>query len=410
MQLLVTVFFISHSLESISTSKRRHKSLLLFQGYVTSGDNPGDLLLRSRIDTSENSSAYRCYSREEITSSELVQAGKEQTRQSVLSKYKRLGILQPQCIMPNGTFRRERFPLGSAGGSKGESSISKDDRNTAGSSYRSRRVASLNSSSITLYDSIFSEMRDSKQHQSSVENTAILPCGLGWRKIISRGVLSPTLFDINANTKKNCHKINELLCKRGMMNTNSFESLPTVFPLINEKPSVRFATSLIPSQKANQKSTNLSKTSTPKESILRVKATQKSDSSKKVGSLQKKVGKNPTVNEDRNKTERKQTKEDVKMSFNDSMHDNQISKSKIESRNDEKIETKTSNSVKKKVNRKKSVNDNISDLLLSPDSKSVSTEKNGRENRGEPATSLRKGNKAAAEKKYGHTNRDQRGG
>ena len=79
MQLLVTVFFISHSLESISTSKRRHKSLLLFQGYVTSGENPGDLLRRSRIDTSENSSAYRCYSREEITSSELVQAGKEQT-------------------------------------------------------------------------------------------------------------------------------------------------------------------------------------------------------------------------------------------------------------------------------------------------------------------------------------------
>ena len=408
-QLLGTIFFIRHLLELISTSKRRHKSLLLFQGYVTSGENPGDLILRSRIDTSENSSAYRCYSRDEITPSELVQAGKEQTRQSVLSKYKRLGILQPQCIMPNGTFRRERFSIGSAGGSKGESSISKDDRNTTSSSNRSRRVASLNCSSVTLYDSIFSEMRESKQQHSSVENKSILPCGLGWRKITTRGVLSSTLFDIDAITKKNCHKINELLRKRGMMNTISLNSLPAVFPLIDEKPSVRFAMSSIPSQKTNQKSSTLTKTSTPKESILRVKAAPKNETSKKVECLPKKEEKNTTLDEDHKKTDRKVKKEEMKMSSKELIHDNQISKSKVESRNDEKVENKTSNSVKKKVNRKKSVNDNMSDLLLSTDSKS-SIEKNVRENRGEAATSLRKGNKASVEKNYFQTNRDQRGG
>ena len=135
------------------------------------------------------SSAYRCLSRIDPTSADLIHLGKEQTRQILLGRYKKLGILHPQCLLPNGTFVRENH------------STTRATADSHGNPATSRRT-----SVSTLSDSIFSrhlilqEITPTYRENWNLRNELTLnyplvPCGLGWREALRQGIISSSDFE-----------------------------------------------------------------------------------------------------------------------------------------------------------------------------------------------------------------------
>jgi hypothetical protein len=158
-------FFILFSLmwDIISNAKKRHASSTRFRAAICVSPRK---LKSKKTGFKTWFSAYRCLARADPTSTELVQLGKEQTRQMLLNTYRKEEMFQPQCVLANGAFSRER--QGSPTG--------------AGDASRKSPRRQSNTMSMTLNDAIFSK-RKAYQRVIVSDITPILPSGLGWRVI-----------------------------------------------------------------------------------------------------------------------------------------------------------------------------------------------------------------------------------
>lgn len=113
------------------------------------------------------SSAYRCLSRADPSSQELVQLSKEQTRQMLLNTFKRDDMISPNCILANGTFCREKQGLGLV--------------STSGPAARTgnnQASHTKNNIPLSLCDAVFPRRRFITGCEDGLP---LLPCGLGWR-------------------------------------------------------------------------------------------------------------------------------------------------------------------------------------------------------------------------------------
>eukprot|EP00957_Ditylum_brightwellii_P072934 5542670-Ditylum_brightwellii.AAC.1 len=64
---------------------------------------------------------FRCLARADPSSLDLTALGKEQTRQVLFGKYKKLNILPTQCLLANGTFARDTMGVNKGGNENGSS-------------------------------------------------------------------------------------------------------------------------------------------------------------------------------------------------------------------------------------------------------------------------------------------------
>jgi hypothetical protein len=123
------------------------------------------------------SHAFRFLSTSDPDSTDLVTIGKEQTRQILLTRYRRDGMLQPQCILQNGSFGRERVLFT---GSTNENFSKINHAET------SRRISGTVTK--TLSERIFfngqNQMRDI--HSGEMDISVVLPYGLDWKRTAPR--------------------------------------------------------------------------------------------------------------------------------------------------------------------------------------------------------------------------------
>jgi len=129
--------------------------------------------------------SFRCLSKADPDASELASLGKEQTRQILLSRFRKDRMLQPQCILQNGTFSRERHLIN---GNANEANV-KEASDVAKSTPTTARRGP-GATGKTLSESIFSSYRSySSSLSSSGKVGLVLPGGLDWKVATSRGII-----------------------------------------------------------------------------------------------------------------------------------------------------------------------------------------------------------------------------
>eukprot|EP00571_Detonula_confervacea_P001333 CAMPEP_0172321840 /NCGR_PEP_ID=MMETSP1058-20130122/44427_1 /TAXON_ID=83371 /ORGANISM="Detonula confervacea, Strain CCMP 353" /LENGTH=2855 /DNA_ID=CAMNT_0013037445 /DNA_START=302 /DNA_END=8869 /DNA_ORIENTATION=+ len=105
----------------------------------------------------------RCLARADPTSSDLVSIGKEQTKHVLLSRFKKEGVLPSHCVHSDGSFSREK----------------------AGSN-----ASGTHSEAIFDHLNVVNESKMNKDEGHGM--LGLLPCGLGWRTALRRGVGLPS--------------------------------------------------------------------------------------------------------------------------------------------------------------------------------------------------------------------------
>lgn len=148
-----------------------HRFQSMLQGPQTgASDSTGGL---NPDDSTKWSTAFRCLARGDPASSDLQTLGREQIRQLLLSRYRSVGVLSPQCFNTAGIFHRERAGVSN---NPGRQIPSKD-----GNPGNNERIR-------TLSDAIF------RNYSVKDYATGNLPCELGWRTAVARGIISPSSF------------------------------------------------------------------------------------------------------------------------------------------------------------------------------------------------------------------------
>jgi hypothetical protein len=130
-------------------------------------------VLHPASQSSENSSTigqnwmavFRCLARVDPMAADLQTLGREQVRHILLSRYKALGVLLPQCLTNTGAFHRDRSALGGGRQIPG------------GKGSASDRIR-------TISDAIFHRFRP-----QDGDVMGLVPCDLGWRTAVARGII-----------------------------------------------------------------------------------------------------------------------------------------------------------------------------------------------------------------------------
>jgi len=163
----------------IYTAIQRKKLSKMFKDTVRTVSIPG-MGNSAKTGFKNWSSAFRCLYRAEPNSSDLVNLGKQQTRQILLNRLRKEDVILPQCILPNGAFCRDRQILL---GPSSENSVN----STASPTISRRSSATIKK---TLSESIFScyQLYD-KCHRFKAPSLQ-LPCGFDWNEAERRGILS----------------------------------------------------------------------------------------------------------------------------------------------------------------------------------------------------------------------------
>ena len=118
----------------------------------------------------EWSASFRLLARTDPSSTDILLLGREQTRQVVVSRYRTLGILQPQCIGAAGAFQRDRTTrMAGRNGGTGRNS-----RSTSGGTERSR---------VMLCDTIFHSFAP------PMPNDGLLSCDIDLSVAEARGLV-----------------------------------------------------------------------------------------------------------------------------------------------------------------------------------------------------------------------------
>lgn len=117
----------------------------------------------------------RCLARADPVSADLVALGKEQTKHVLLSRFRKENVLATNCVLPDGTFTRDK-PGGEAGGSS-----------------TPYRRSSSSHQGKTFSDAVFHRRNllanESKSEDTNQpDNSGLLPCGIAWRTAARRGI------------------------------------------------------------------------------------------------------------------------------------------------------------------------------------------------------------------------------
>ncbi|KAL7554978.1 hypothetical protein ACHAWF_018551 [Thalassiosira exigua] len=116
----------------------------------------------------------RCLARSDPTSSELASIGRDQTKHVLLSRFKKEGVVLPSsCVQPDGSLGRGSR-LGGSGGTGGTHSEPIFDR-------------------LNLAHRARTDEEDGHHdgENDTILHGGVLPCGLGWRTALRRGIGHP---------------------------------------------------------------------------------------------------------------------------------------------------------------------------------------------------------------------------
>lgn len=221
-------------LDMISSAKQRQASAISFQSAILSKKSSQSK--NKKTGFKNWSSAYRCLSRADPNSSELVQLGREQSRQILLNAYKKEGIIQPQCVMPNGTFTRETREQ--------RSSISKGGD---GQASPTKRISS-SPNKMTLNDAIFTNQYS---FDSRFGDAPVMPSGLGWRVLSSMHSAANAQLSAKEAMKSTPRKIHK---PNSSQKNDKPRSRPQVKIVVNESTEQKIMEQKVvkPTVKANE--------------------------------------------------------------------------------------------------------------------------------------------------------------
>jgi len=123
----------------------------------------------------------RCLARADPTASDLLSLGKEQTKHVVLSRYRREGALPSNCVQLDGSFSREKVGFNGSG-----------------------------THSEAIFDHLNLVNESKTTEGDGNETMGLLPCGLGWRTAMKRGIgLPPPETHLLARSLRVVNKLQE---------------------------------------------------------------------------------------------------------------------------------------------------------------------------------------------------------
>lgn len=123
----------------------------------------------------------RCLARADPTASDLVSLGKEQTKHILLSRYRKEGALPSNCVQLDGSFSREKVGFNGSG-----------------------------THSEAIFDHLNLVNESKTTEGDGNETMGLLPCGLGWRTAMTRGVgLPPPDTHLLARSLRVVNKLQE---------------------------------------------------------------------------------------------------------------------------------------------------------------------------------------------------------
>lgn len=136
--------------------------------------------------------AFRCLSRGEHDSTDLTNLSKEHTRQILLARYRKDGMLHPQCILQSGALNRERHVFSGNGTENTTRNSNATPDTQMPSTPTSRRTATTVAK--TLSESLFALVRSSKGSCINEYSGAeiLVPHGLDWKKAVRSGIVQWT--------------------------------------------------------------------------------------------------------------------------------------------------------------------------------------------------------------------------
>lgn len=158
-------------IEIIFTVYRRRVSSKAFRNHTIKNVNNADSSL-SKVDHD---------------SADLTNLGKEQIRQNFLPRFREDGMLQPQCVLLNGTLGRERQI---SIGNQHVESVKNLQVSKVTSTPASRRVSGA-AVGKTLSEHIFLHYRfTNDKHEDEITKVgALLPYGFDWKKAVTKGII-----------------------------------------------------------------------------------------------------------------------------------------------------------------------------------------------------------------------------
>lgn len=191
--LLSIIIFVALLCDMISSAMQKYAAMAKFRASIKSFQRKHK---SKRTGYKNWFSAYRCLACADPTSFELTQLGREQTRQMLLNTYRNESMIQPHCILPNGTFARQR-----------KRASGTDDVGTP--------QQQTNSVSISMNEIVFLHCIFFKKIEIA-DTVPILPCGLNWRVASSlRNIrnkftfTNPTLGSLKQGSTKQRNKVSE---------------------------------------------------------------------------------------------------------------------------------------------------------------------------------------------------------
>jgi hypothetical protein len=186
--LVIPVIIFSFVLfDIIATSNQRRASSAAFRKITVGNELNKDALKNW-------TGVYQCLSRTDPSANDLIQLGKEQSKQLLLGRYRKDGIIQPRCVLPNGTFTRDKYNV-----LVKESKSDQDGKvptSPTGTS-NNRRNSASSGITVTISDTLFSKYQHinltTLSDQEGVDEVSLgsmIPCGLGWRGAVKRSIIS----------------------------------------------------------------------------------------------------------------------------------------------------------------------------------------------------------------------------
>ena len=130
---------------------------------------------------------FRCLSRGEHDSADLISLGKEHTRHYLLAQYRKESMLPPHCILQNGALNTERnlFNSNSTETNVQTRSSTSESQATPTSRRSTSTVAKTLSETVFMYAHCF---RKSNLHSHDEGIELLVPHGLDWKRAVRSGI------------------------------------------------------------------------------------------------------------------------------------------------------------------------------------------------------------------------------
>ncbi|GKY95704.1 hypothetical protein MPSEU_000531200 [Mayamaea pseudoterrestris] len=169
-ELLTILFIFGFTIFLLPAFDQRRRSSIFFSSTLIDGRKQCNDVghQQAELNGANWMAAFRCLARADPSPSDLNTLAREQVRHIVLSRYRMKEILPPQCLTSTGAFHRDNGNAVTGRQPQGVKSISN----------ASERIR-------TISDAIFHRYR-----ARSDDETGLLPCDLGWRTAVARGIIN----------------------------------------------------------------------------------------------------------------------------------------------------------------------------------------------------------------------------